>query len=422
MLVHHGSLRVFGVLAPLACSPNVVEVLVNLSSNFKTHSPSICILNRGRLDLQGGHIAGFDSQAAGSHEQQSLTTHLLQSVYVQDAFLPAVEAGDVTLIGATTENPSFELNAALLSRCRVFTLSKLQPEHIKAVLQRALSDEARGLASLESLQRAPETGPSAPTSGEATDGQPRFAAEDAAIDFLAGAADGDARAALNALEMAAGAALERASQGGGRKKEGGPLNSISSGPEAASPVSPSGRTALPLKLTAGLTDGAFGSPVEGAEFPWQHWDAEGVPPSGTGRASSEPLRKSSLGGGDEEPVESGPPPTTDSPPRKGDASGPVVISLADVSEALQRSHVLYDKTGEEHYNVISALHKSMRGGDVDAALYWLARMLRGGEGPLYVARRLVRFASEDVGLADPNALPQAVAAYQACHFLGERRK
>lgn len=96
----------------------------------------------------------------------------------------------------------------------------------------------------------------------------------------------------------------------------------------------------------------------------------------------------------------------------------VTVTLSDVKEAMQCKHLLYDRTGEEHYNIISALHKSMRGSDPDAALYWLARMLEGGENPLYIARRLIRFASEDVGLADPLALPQAVACYQACHFLG----
>ncbi|MBI1907912.1 replication-associated recombination protein A [Candidatus Uhrbacteria bacterium] len=192
----------------------------------------------------------------------------------QDAFLPAVEAGIITLIGATTENPSFEVNSALLSRCRVFVLEQLAPEHIRRILDRAL-----------------------PSLGDVT-------AEDGALDALAVMANGDARTALNALELA-------------------------------------GKTA-----------------VNG------------------------------------------------------------VITKDDVATALQRSHLLYDRQGEEHYNIISALHKSMRGSDADAALYWLGRMLEGGEDPLYVARRLIRFASEDIGLADPNALVQAVAAYQASHMLG----
>lgn len=203
----------------------------------------------------------------------------------QDAFLPHVEAGIITLIGATTENPSFEVNAALLSRCKVFVLEKIHEEAMKAVIRRALDDAERGL------------------------GKQRVTMPDEVLDALVMVADGDARTALNALELAVNA-------------------------------SPRGK------------------------------------------------------------------------------DGSVTLSREGLDSALQRTHLLYDKTGEEHYNVISALHKSLRGSDANAALYWLARMLEGGEDPLYVARRLVRFASEDVGLADANALPQAVAAYQACHFIG----
>lgn len=198
----------------------------------------------------------------------------------QDAFLPAVEAGSLTLIGATTENPSFEVNSALLSRCRVFTLSALEPKDIEIILHRALADTEHGLGNL----------------GVSADAE--------ALEVLAVMANGDARTALNALELAA-------------------------------------KTA---------TNG--------------------------------------------------------------------IITKDTVAESLQRSHLLYDRQGEEHYNIISALHKSMRGNDANAALYWLGRMLEGGEDPLYVARRLVRFASEDIGLADPNALIQAVTAYQASHMLG----
>lgn len=201
----------------------------------------------------------------------------------QDALLPYVEDGTVTLIGATTENPSFEVVSALLSRCRVFTLKKLEVKHLEAIIERALRDGGKGLGRMELKVASPT------------------------ISFLSNAADGDARVALNALELAAQAVERR------RVKE---------------------------------------------------------------------------------------------------------ITREDIAEALQTSHLLYDKTGEEHYNIISALHKSMRGSDVDAALYWLGRMLEAGEDPLYVARRLVRFASEDVGLADPKALPLAVAGYQASHFIG----
>ena len=203
----------------------------------------------------------------------------------QDAFLPHVESGVIRLIGATTENPSFSVNAALLSRCRVFVLQALSVEHIVDILQHALVDSDRGL------------------------GKKKVKMSEAAIRFLSTMSNGDARVALNALELAALA-----------KRPG--------------------------------KDGA------------------------------------------------------------------VVIEEDALKEALQRTHLLYDKEGEEHYNIISALHKSMRGGDANAALYWLGRMLEAGEDPLYVARRIIRFASEDIGLANSFALPQAVAAYQACHSIG----
>ncbi len=203
----------------------------------------------------------------------------------QDAVLPHVERGVITLIGATTENPSFEVNAALLSRCRVFTLRALDDAQIEAIVQRALTDAERGL------------------------GQMRASIEPDALRFLATAANGDARIALTALELAA---------------------------DAAEP----------------------------------------------------------------------------------DAEGRRVIALAQVEGALQHRALLYDKAGEEHYNLISALHKALRGSDPDAGLYWLGRMLEAGEDPLYIVRRLIRFASEDVGMADPQALVVAVAAQQAVHFIG----
>jgi putative ATPase len=205
----------------------------------------------------------------------------------QDAFLPFVENGTMILIGATTENPSFEVNSALLSRCKVFVLKKLEPEDIKHLVRRAVSDPERGYGKL--MVEIPED----------------------VFDGIANVADGDARIALNTLEF-----LVKAAQ-----------------------------------------------------------------------SKSKPGAK-------------------------------LVLQADDFRTLLQRTHVLYDKSGEEHYNIISALHKSLRGSDADAALYWLGRMLEGGEDPLYVARRLVRFASEDVGLADPGALTQAVAGYQAAHFIG----
>ncbi|PYR48220.1 MAG: AAA family ATPase [Acidobacteria bacterium] len=201
----------------------------------------------------------------------------------QDAFLPRVEAGDIVLIGATTENPSFEVNAALLSRSKVFVLRGLTADEVATILRRAIEDERGFLGS--PLAVAPE-----------------------AIDAVAGYANGDARVALNLLELSV----------------------------AAAPI------------------------------------LDGVRRVDTGR----------------------------------------------IEEAIQRRALLYDKSGEEHYNLISALHKSMRNSDPDAAVYWLARMLEAGEDPLYIARRLIRFASEDIGNADPQALTVAVAAKDAAHFLG----
>ncbi len=203
----------------------------------------------------------------------------------QDAILPHVERGTVTLIGATTENPSFEVNAALLSRARVFTLQALAEGDILALIERALTDTERGLGA-EHLSVDPE-----------------------ARTALARYANGDARAALSALELAVDVA-------------------------------------------------------------------------------------------------------------PADESGQRTLDVATVENALQHRALLYDKTGEEHYNLISALHKSLRGSDPDAALYWLGRMLEAGEDPLYVVRRLVRFASEDIGMADPQALQVCVAAQQAVHFIG----
>jgi putative ATPase len=198
----------------------------------------------------------------------------------QDAFLPHVESGNVTLVGATTENPSFEVNSALLSRCLVVILRQLTPEELVILMRRALEDQERGLGS-------------------------RLAVEEDALFWLARQANGDARFCLNVLEA--------------------------------------------LTSVAG----------EGEN-----------------------------------------------------------VGIETMGRAMQRKALLYDKSGEEHFNIISALHKSLRNSDVDASLYWLARMLEAGEDPLYVARRLVRFASEDVGLAEPGALVQAMAAKEAFHFIG----
>ena len=203
----------------------------------------------------------------------------------QDAFLPHVEAGNITLIGATTENPSFEVIAPLLSRTRVYVLQALTTEQIEALLRRALADPARGV------------------------GNETVAIGEEAIQYIAAYSGGDARAAYNTLEAGVRAA-------------------------------------------------------------------------------------------------------------QADASGKRTITKELLAELLQRKFLLYDKSGEEHYNLISALHKSVRNSDPDATLYWLVRMLESGEDPLYIARRLVRMASEDIGLAEPGALAVTIAAMQAADFVG----
>ena len=202
----------------------------------------------------------------------------------QDAFLPYIEKGTIVLIGATTENPSFEVISPLLSRCRVFVLEPLTEQHVQTLLKRALEDEEAGF------------------------GRMRIDIDDEDLSYLAHLSGGDARTALNALEMA--------------------VQSI-----------------------------------------------------------------------DED-------------------AGEIILGRKLLEEALQKRNLLYDKKGEEHYNIISALHKSLRGGDPDASLSWLARMREAGEDPMYIARRLVRFASEDIGNADPQALQIAISAMQAFHFIG----
>ncbi|MFA5169724.1 MAG: replication-associated recombination protein A [Candidatus Paceibacterota bacterium] len=196
----------------------------------------------------------------------------------QDGLLPHIESGLITLIGATTENPSFEVRGALLSRSRVFVFKQLSKEDIVSLIKKALKDKKKGLGDL------------------------KVKIDKKAIDLLSSVSNGDARVALNILEYAASVSQK--------------------------------------------------------------------------------------------------------------------IDVELIKEATQKAALLYDKDGEEHYNIISALHKSMRGSDANAALYWLSRMVESGEDPLFIARRLVRFASEDIGLANSRALEQAVATYQACHFIG----
>jgi putative ATPase len=213
----------------------------------------------------------------------------------QDAFLPHVEKGNIRLIGATTENPSFEINGALLSRCRVYVLHPLTEDQIVQLLRRALTDEERGLGAME------------------------LRASDDVLKKIASYTSGDARSAYNVLEVAASLAQSTETHKGGNQ--------------------PAGRQ------TAEITDEI-------------------------------------------------------------------------VRDALQRRTLLYDKAGEEHYNLISALHKSVRNSDPDAALYWLGRMIEAGEDPLYIARRVVRMSVEDIGLADPNALSMCMAARDAVDFIG----
>ncbi len=202
----------------------------------------------------------------------------------QDAFLPFVEKGSIILIGATTENPSFEVNSALLSRCKVFVLQGLKSENLFKLLNRAITDK-RGF------------------------GEQTISIDEESLKIIAEFANGDARMALSTLEMV-------------------------------------------------ILNGDV------------------------------------------------------------DKNGNIIVTKDTLEQCISKKSLLYDKNGEEHYNIISALHKSMRNSDPDAAVYWLARMLEAGEDPLYIARRVVRFASEDIGLADPHALEIAVAAYHACHFIG----
>ncbi|MDD4996052.1 MAG: replication-associated recombination protein A [Patescibacteria group bacterium] len=203
----------------------------------------------------------------------------------QDALLPYVEKGVIILIGATTENPSFEIIGALLSRCRVFVLKQLNQEQLVKIIKSALKDKKKGL------------------------GMFKIKMDEKTINLLSQMSNGDARTALNVLEYAVFS-----------------------------------QNTLEKKI--------------------------------------------------------------------------IEINLETIKQAFQKSYLFYDKNGEEHYNIISALHKSMRGSDANASLYWLARMIEAGEDPLYIARRLIRFASEDIGLSNSKALEQAVAAYQACHFIG----
>jgi putative ATPase len=229
----------------------------------------------------------------------------------QDAFLPHVEKGNIRLIGATTENPSFEIISALLSRSSVYVLKPLTEEQIVVLLRRTLEDAERGLGAMT------------------------LSADDNVLRQIAAYSSGDARSAYNVLEVAAALATDK---------------TRATGKESQSPQPP-------------RTTRKAGAPAEVT-------------------------------------------------------SGRHQITTEIVQDALQKRVLLYDKAGEEHYNLISALHKSVRNSDPDASLYWLARMLEAGEDPLYIARRIVRMAVEDIGLADPNALSLCMAARDAVDFIG----
>jgi len=261
----------------------LARIIANITSS---HFSPISAVTAGVADLR--RIVDEARERRGMHGQRTILfideIHRFNKAQ-QDVILPYVEDGTVTLIGATTENPSFEVISPLLSRSRVFTLESLTNDQVRVIIRRAISDEEHGL------------------------GKMRVELEADALEHLVVMANGDARVALNALEMAA----------------------LATAPDD-----------------------------EGKRF----------------------------------------------------------VSLSTIEDALQHRALLYDKAGEQHYDIISALHKSLRGSDPDAGLYWLGRMLEAGEDPLYVARRLVRFASEDVGMADPQALVVAMAAQQAVHFIG----
>jgi putative ATPase len=252
----------------------------------KSHFSPLSAVNAGVADLRRiVSEAGRRRKVAGQRTILFIDEIHRFNKTQQDVILPYVENGVVTLIGATTENPSFEVISALLSRCRVFTLNSLTDDEVSVIVERAIKDEERGLGKL------------------------KVELDKDASEHLILMSNGDARVALNALEIAAQATM----------------------------------------------------------------------PDDAGRRR---------------------------------------ISLKTIEEALQHRALLYDKAGDQHYDIISALHKSLRGSDADAALYWLGRMLEAGEDPLYIVRRLIRFASEDVGMADPQALVVAVAAQQAVHFVG----
>ncbi len=261
-----------------------------IANQINASFQSVSAVMSGKEDLRQMIAAAETAAAQGERTLLFVDEIHRWNKAQQDALLPVVEQGIVTLIGATTENPSFEIIGALLSRARVFVLEHLAAPDLKKIISHALADTNHGL------------------------GHERVAIDDDTLTLLSELSGGDARTALNGLEIAV-----------------------------------------------------------------------------QSKKNQSKKSKSKMG---------------------------MVLSAADIKEALQRTHLIFDKRGEEFYNLISALHKSMRGSDADASLYWLARMLEGGADPLYIARRVLRFASEDIGMANSEAMIQANAAYDACHKIG----